>query len=29
LLLPEYSSKEVLERMLNIAVEHSKGFGTA
>jgi hypothetical protein len=28
LLLPEYSSKEVLERMLNIAVEHSKGFGT-
>jgi hypothetical protein len=29
LLLPEYSSKEVLERMLNIAIEHSKGFGTA
>ena len=28
LLLPEYSSKEVLERMLGIAVEQAKGFGT-
>jgi hypothetical protein len=28
LLLPQYSSKEVLERRLGIAVEHAKGFGT-
>ena len=28
LLLPQYSSKEVLERMLGIAVEQAKGFGT-
>lgn len=29
LLLPEYSSKEVLEKMLGIAIEQAKGFGTA
>jgi hypothetical protein len=27
-LLPLYSSREVLERMLGIAIEHAKGFGT-
>jgi hypothetical protein len=27
-LLPLYSSKDVLERMLGIAIEHAKGFGT-
>lgn len=27
-LLPLYSSKEVLEKMLGIAIEHAKGFGT-
>ena len=28
LLLPQYSSKEALEKMLGIAVEQAKGFGT-
>ena len=28
LLMPEYSSKEVLEEKLKKAIEHSKGFGT-
>ena len=28
LLLPQYSSKEVLEKMLGIAIEQAKGFGT-
>jgi hypothetical protein len=27
-LLPLYSSKDVLEKMLGIAIEHAKGFGT-
>jgi len=27
-LLPEYASKEKLERKLAIALEHSRGFGS-